>query len=145
MICSFLNMWKQFEHVLHSFSLVPPEKQMFLKYARPLLKCCCDTNLPTEMEPLLSCFRFHNLVIKRFANGEVRGGHFVFLNQVCLVTNAGQSLSGNETNRIPKSRNPTPCIIVIVPGSSAITYRTHSRHNIIVMFRIKSNTGLIIT
>jgi hypothetical protein len=50
-----------------------------------------------------------------------------------------------ETNRIPESRNPAPCIIVIVPGSSAITYRTHFRHNITVIHIIGSNTGLIIT
>jgi len=48
MICSFLNMWKQFEHVLQSFSLVPPDrkKQMFIFIictTVPLLKCCCDT------------------------------------------------------------------------------------------------------
>jgi hypothetical protein len=51
----------------------------------------------------------------------------------------------NETNRVPKSRNPTPCIIVIVPGLSAITYSTHSRHNIIVTLCLRSNMGLIIT
>jgi hypothetical protein len=50
-----------------------------------------------------------------------------------------------ETNRIPVSRNPTPCIVVIVPGSSAITYRTHFRHNITVILIMRSNTGLIIT
>jgi hypothetical protein len=50
-----------------------------------------------------------------------------------------------ETNRISKSRNPIACIIVIVSGSNAITYRTHSRHNIIVILCLRSNMGLIIT
>jgi hypothetical protein len=38
-----------------------------------------------------------------------------------------------ETNRIPESTNPTPCII------------THFRHNITVILIIRSNMGLIIT
>jgi hypothetical protein len=50
----------------------------------------------------------------------------------------------SEMNRIPELRNPTPYIIVIVPGSSAITYRTHFRHNTIVVLS-KVNTDLIIT
>jgi hypothetical protein len=55
------------------------------------------------------------------------------------------SCKDSETNRISESRNPTPCIIVIVPGSSAITYRTHFRRNITVILIIRSITGLIIT
>jgi hypothetical protein len=50
-----------------------------------------------------------------------------------------------EMNRIPKSRNLTLCIIMIVPRSSAITCRTHSRHNIIVILRLRLNMGLFIT
>jgi hypothetical protein len=36
-------------------------------------------------------------------------------------------------------------IVVIVPGSSAITYRTHLGHNITVILIKRSITGLIIT
>jgi hypothetical protein len=51
----------------------------------------------------------------------------------------------SEMNRIPELRNSTLCIVVIVPGSSAITYRTHFRHNITVILIKRSITGLIIT
>jgi hypothetical protein len=58
---------------------------------------------------------------------------------------AGGDVQVGEMNRIPESRNPTPCIVVIVPGSSAITYRTHFKHNTTVILIKRSTTGLIIT
>ena len=44
-----------------------------------------------------------------------------------------------------RTDNPTPCIVVIVPGSVAITYRTHFNYISQSYFEIKHNKGLIIT
>jgi hypothetical protein len=67
------------------------------------------------------------------------------LEEVELGADPISILVADEMNRIPESRNPTPCIVVIVPGSSAITYRTHFKHNITVILIKRSTTGLIIT